>query len=708
MTKVYRTRGEAALAKSLKELCNRLRKWSLSGAVETEKGLCYKPSRFLRGCLSLSCFRGHGLSVVLFQASRLARALPKPPCSMIKSKLRDHTRRLTVPFEAPNADRLSFESFCTIRCQRLRVARGTFSLSQSASFSQTRLTGGHLAEVASRVEEFRLTLIPRSEAMKLVNKTPWDLFGEFILLDPADALPELVEPQAWFLKFRKDYELSLMDFELLRENLFAVWWAYLSMDWDRSPRCRQLAVAERGYKWRIVTPVEAGLQLLGSVWNGLLLDLVRTCECTNAGLDGPAVMHLPFYEEEDRHVLLRSLDLETASDMLPLDLMASGVKGIIRGLGYTGVWATVLYRLIGSFDMHLRIKGKEYVVATKRGLLMGSPVAWPLLGLYVDWMFHQSFIESGDLGYLPWHAVVGDDLLGKVSLQTNRSLDAILSRTGGVISTGKDFLEHHGCLCEEMLTSSLIWVPTVSVRFACGIPKHDVPMWAMGPSASATLQLLPSGLRERVARIYYGNIASSLHLLRRNSVDPFLPRCVGGGGFLPLRGTFTGLGGQLLRALWSQGQVVGQDLRIRFHGAWAVGAYHPMILEEATEYVRVQCAEFRTTPSDGDPLVTESDVLAGECAARAFIALAVPPPRGLRPYSLSRVAKRLSVLRTELLARSYWAAGCVVDAPSDLLAKVAEWDRLACHFNASSSLRLYVHLTKGLHAQRLCIGTKLN
>jgi len=265
--------------------------------------------------------------------------------------------------------------------------------------------------------------------------------------------------------YDRQSELSLEDFELVRERLFSIAASWEAIGWDEIPRCRQVVVPERGEKYRIVTPIEGPTAYLGSMINSVLLATLRCHPDLRSSLDegDPEVLECPGAVWSPGS-LTRSLDLKSASDLLPRDLMDAGIQGFVEGSGLPECWTRILRRLSGDHDM---MCSDGEVRRTKRGLLMGSPIAWPFLSLYIAWV-HQ---QSGSGGA---HAVVGDDYVGAHSQETNARMDRVFHRTGALFSAGKDYLttSRFGVLCEELidLSTRRRW-PSLSIRLCVAMPR---------------------------------------------------------------------------------------------------------------------------------------------------------------------------------------------------------------------------------------------
>jgi hypothetical protein len=504
----------------------------------TTRGVALGPAEGLRGtcgstagktdlrvipCPSVLSFRRQ--RQFHMQVSRFNRALPEPSGDVLEVAAEQHIEVLTSEWKCSHRDLQSFESFC--RAEGRRGGKGRLGMPGTSScLEKAVVKGGLRTYVSTCVEETANTVVTHSELMRITDRTPAALFGEYKLL------PEFVPDydgekplDTYLFPLRKDYELEYIDWCVLRRRLLALFWAYLSFDPARPLRCKQVVLPERGYKVRVVTPGEGAVMLLGSVLNSMCLsNLRRSGVHPQLHADGTTSVANACTWVGSRHRWVRSMDLKSASDYLPMGLTTAGFRGLADGLGLDGCWSRLGEIMLGSHVMSVE-RGKAFYV-TSRAALMGSPITWPVLSLYVAWLHH----EARSWG---WHQVVGDDYIGCLTRSENRRFNRALRRTGGLISFGKDYYvsSGYGVLCEELVDvqNMRVW-DTVSVRAMVGMQKagSTEPRWSLGPTTSDRCARWGEEAGKDIVACWF---TSEFEAFRSRGVDPCAPRGLMGAGF---------------------------------------------------------------------------------------------------------------------------------------------------------------------------------
>jgi len=150
---------------------------------------------------------------------------------------------------------------------------------------------------------------------------------------------------------------------------------------------RPVTIPERGQKTRLASMSPAMSVVLGQRINGLLLRLLKKSRVHNYSLRGEeGVPHgieagakLFAYEDD---FTLTSADLSAASDYIPHDVALATWNGICDALGdrIPPLYHTIGASLLGPMSWD---GGGEKGMAftSKRGILMGLPLTWPILSI---------------------------------------------------------------------------------------------------------------------------------------------------------------------------------------------------------------------------------------------------------------------------------------------------------------------------------------
>jgi len=442
--------------------------------------------------------------------------------------------------------------------------------------------------------------------------------------------------------YDKASELSAEDWEAKREILFSLAASWSSIDFSELPKCRQVPIRERGFKTRVATPLEAPFRyLLGVVNSGLLSVLESMPEVTNA-LHGRPAEKLDWTRGKRRNLVL-SADLKAATDHFPQDLMLDGVDEL------SSQWPTEIRQLaLRAVGPHVLLSfNKEEEVTTSRGILMGSPVSWPLLSIYSAWL-HS---ESGSDG---WFGVCGDDYIGCHTRSSLAKYNSIRLKTGAVPSPGKDMVapQFVGVFAEDLVTVARGRVHnTVSVRAVLGDSKPDQPSWAQGPEIAQALSYL------KLSPTIAGRVCRSLHKttyqqLSRASIDPCAPRWCGGAGFpgIPTQSSYV-----CARRMVSQSPKLVITWVTEFEAAWSLTGTSRDITDAVREDIeRHTDSQWNDgTPGRWGPL---RDVVASRMATLSWPFYLAGAAKLEPRVSFSSVRKKIGNVKAAIATRGYWVS----------------------------------------------------
>nr|DAZ87253.1 TPA_asm: RNA-dependent polymerase [Halia narna-like virus] len=472
---------------------------------------------------------------ILHQISRTARSLREADAKVVSDSLETHFELSTREFETPENLRTSFADFCADRFGG-GLGGSLGAVGPSSSFLKKRSDGGAPDEIREITDNFRKREVSPTELDQVVRLAyDLDIGREFKIVNTR-FISSISPPggrsrrfglfkryplEDLLFPFEKEYEIKMEDWINIQEILFSVVACREAVGLTDLPKCRQVPVVERGWKVRVCTPLEAAHRYLLGVINSALLDALERVPEVVGSLHGNAAEKLD-WSKGRRTNLVFSADLKSATDYLPQDLVLAAANRLSEG--WPPFWAKLFTRAVGPHILTSADGKREQV--TSRGILMGSPVSWPLLSMYSAWLHH----ESGSDG---WYGVCGDDYIGCHTYGTYRKYLAVRSATGGVGSPGKDALgtQSVGVFAEELVTVGRCrWIPTVSVRAVMADPKSGLPSWSQGPAVSAALDPLkwdPGTVRRVCSHLHK---ATYKHLYRAG-IEPTGPRWVGCAGF---------------------------------------------------------------------------------------------------------------------------------------------------------------------------------
>lgn len=591
------------------------------------------------------------------QISRAGRAMPPPGRPEIRKAAEDTRQCFQRPFISQTSDLQSFADYCRKECRAVQVWQRPLSL--SASLGETRRGGGQAAEAKRAVDAFRAkpaTLESVGEFIETVGR--YDTLSGVGLFR---GFPPVTE-ESWVqlnsgrrlrmdeVLFLGNQDIGLDVWEVVREELFLLATAFITFDTLRPPRAKLHVVPERGWKCRSVSTEEWHFGVLSGIVGATLLEIVdndphRTYYRTGTLKWGSC-----------RGRVLRSLDLKNASDMMPQDLCLAGMRGICDGLAVPLWFRRIAMAAVGPRIMRYP-DGLE--LFTQRGTLMGNPVTWPLLSLYVSWV-----IRSNVPGRR-FHAICGDDALVSVTWRENSALSSMFTRTGAVMSVGKDFAtrEGYGVFMEQLINPSRHHRHlSISIRALTGFRKggSDAPSWMEGPSLHSLAKIRPDLL-------WYLHLVrgSDIAQLMQAGLDPFAPRWVGGGGF-PGRPSQRSL--RIARMMYSQNTETLLKWIAEFESLWSSGR---SVFGMAWDLILPIIQEF-SRPCD-DPAVgrTVKDFVVSFTAQFSTAWALCFGHYGLKYPALKGLSRNILQLQRTISSRGYWVPHEYV-RDKDIVARLKE------------------------------------
>jgi len=632
--KVYFCRGVVSAMTRLKEYFALCRLKSLEQRTGFGHAFLYAPPTSSRG--------KEYERKKLMQISRASRSLPEPISSVLKEEASRCKNLLTTSFSTERSDMISFGGFCKHMARPIQA--DTRAVSSSASFGFGRAAGGQAEDVRLLTNEFRSRVATAESVAQVLEslgrfryptEEP-DLFRGF---PPATAETYRLLDSGRVLRmdevlFLGNQDLGFDQWEVFREELFLLAACYEMFILCPSPPVRQAVVPERGWKVRTVSAEAGYFGVLSNIIGSCLLEVVRQhprLSRSEGSLEWGGV-------EGD---LIRSLDLKTASDHLPLDLCLAGFRGMCAGLR-----APLWFQRIGEAAIGRRTMRfwDGSVGTTHRGLLMGNPVTWPLLSFYVAW------VTESVVGCERFHHVWGDDLIVTLTRSENVALSARFARTGAVFSEGKDFAtdEGYGVFTERLiLPFRKHVVDTVSIRALSGCRKggSTTPSWMDGPQLS-------KALKERMDLCWYVAKVRRVDFLtlRDAGIDPCAPRWVGGAGFpgIPSQRSF-----RLARMMYSQNYLTALQWAAAFEAAWMPRASRRLdfvwglVLPLIQEFGRITAL-----PGEGERI---GDIVVSIVAQFASAFTLVFGALELKYPALRSIAGSIARLGREIALRGYWA-----------------------------------------------------
>lgn len=446
--------GVGFALKALKGWSSQLRLWAIQGVPRQERrgGL----ARFFRGPLR-SLVDSDERAI---QVSYLGRALPKGDQGVADAALRAHRQALSTPWPTPPELLQSAREFAADWGRRYlpKTPDAVFTrLGHGASEGFPRSKGGFAAAMvelsgrdAGGETSARLATLQklRAELPAVQGVSDCDLDAlvaesRFLRREVLPNLPEDGKPARW-------------------------------------PRSSVVAVAERGFKARVVTRGPAWLVAgLHHVRPWLLTALKRDprSAVTLSGDHRRAVEEVVRVARPQDGWEFLSADLTSASDLLPSDLLEALIEGLEEAGTAAPSWFFRILR-VGSGPQVLSYPGGEEIF-TARGTLMGLPHTWCLLSLVHLFWVDQACRVSRDARVHPSlprrAAICGDDLVAHWPKWAIERYETVVAQCGGKASAGKQFRsKNRFCFTED--TGRSLVVPKREVRSAATrtvtLPSH--------------------------------------------------------------------------------------------------------------------------------------------------------------------------------------------------------------------------------------------
>jgi hypothetical protein len=572
-------------------------------------------------------------------------------------------------------DRKSLRRFASIWVDgKAGRVSARFPASTSASFGSGRAAGGMTAEVREAVKSLKsrlLTTALASDILRVSKDLPYVALTEGQILsipirvESGDEVGERLFP---YLEVYSFTGVGPQEWEYLTVHLYGYIAMMLRTDSlirrfrtsGDLPLARQVVIEERGMKTRIVTPITGCIGYASSFINGVLMCMLNKDPRLRADSQDPLEDCITRMSGGG-NLLVRSVDMSRASDLIPHSVALSLAEGIIDGWGLSPFLADVFRLTVGPHRM-VNSEGKWFT--TTSAILMGSGTTWPLLSLYNLWLWEGAWTEAGKRGRSALVRkrvrVVGDDLLGLSPRVVSDTYTQRLLRTGGSPSFGKDMLSSkYGVLVEQVVSVRTKPVPTmlysVSVRSIQPVSRVERdgasrPAWALGPSLDTVFKKLGS------PRWFYDYIntrySSELSALRQNGLPPYLPREFGGGGFPSLdsgRGAIASLRPKWARALrcaMSQGPG-GESYLNSLSSSWTdryekiLSSFEQKFWRSAQVEALASTLQIELGEGGDNNLQAQDTIQLAESAVSAALRLSGVGSVREVPLSLSRVSGRL-------------------------------------------------------------------
>jgi hypothetical protein len=429
-----------------------------------------------------------------------------------------------------------------------RTVKFSFPFSTSATEVTGVKEGGQLKEIRDAVASLKARVLDSKLVADIVYVTSWsrwEAIPEGLALqihnDRGRVRPAPVADRL-FPRNPKVVVEGLEDLEERRVLLYgytAMALRFLSL-LRRSkkgdlPGARQHTVEERGEKSRVITPITGCVSYMAQILNSLLRRDLDRDRRLNTSVESPAADVVGWDVDEDE--VIRSVDMSSATDRMPLPLVTSMAEGYLENCGWPQFFKDALRLTLGPY--RLLLTNRRWIT-TSCGILMGCGSSWPFLNLYNLWLWEYSMTKTGSRRLLSRTKrgrvrCVGDDLLGVAPQAVSSKYTVTLVETNGSPSAGKDCESRTaGCLVEDFIVlgkNGLELLPTVpGTLLECSgktKSKDVLPPWACGPLLSENLKKSPIDLVD----ILHDEYKKEISMLRKTGLAPFVPRELGGGGF---------------------------------------------------------------------------------------------------------------------------------------------------------------------------------
>ncbi|APG77152.1 RNA-dependent RNA polymerase [Hubei narna-like virus 19] len=507
--------GRYYVAKQLKQLSFEYRQWSVTGRRPTPKSDV--PRTFQKWLAGHVCH-----AEARAQIARIGRCLPEGDTLVQSKAIKAHRSIVTRPPCDVNmelADDIYYwaRKFSTDNAHLFKEEVSWAPNENSASQGATILEGGRMEELirdAKAESDF--------ESVKSLAE------GDF---DPwvSKALDDAVYMTACTVPPKKEWIPDVM------------------------------AIAEKGYKARVLTKFPAAALVVGDVIRRQMWAMVSDKPWADMDRQPDDVKFLSTIRSAlDRHGICVSSDLSNATDYIPHIYAQALWAGLLEPhhvMPYINSYCAIMFS-----SMKLRYPDGT-VVTSARGIHMGTPLSFLTLTL-----LHRFCVEKAGYGSYP-HIIRGDDLLGifprpevyfnvmqQVGFSINRA-KTIISRTGGTFAERTVRFSHS--LATQELSNPLKrtlgqFIPVniiSSVKVLQDLPVGGVVratpgkgslVKALGRWFSQTSNIVPRQRRKayRAIGLNHGDLVIRLS----TTVPPHLPLDLGGAG-LPDRKGRVGLNG---------------------------------------------------------------------------------------------------------------------------------------------------------------------
>jgi len=482
--------GEIELARHIKEWANESRRKLLGLPTLPQAGV---PSlfRFLRGRYK-TCVDGGPNWMNIFAS--MSRALPFPNRSehqkLFTKALAFHKECLSSPWitgEEETAEQaqhqIEFERYCFQFSKKFMAGtqfrEQTVRLSNSACLERSRKRGGAEAQLKEELPP------PNTSVRDLYKPRYLGAYDTFIK-DPMEMQEFLALKLAKVNELPPALKHTHDSCVLYQKDLVHYARSRCAELYDNAeiPRAKVECVSDKGFKARIVTKSPAFLQASAEPIGQAMLKGLERFPPTKGKLLG-----LELLDVVEKIALpppggvYVSADLTAASDLIPHEIALAGWKGICRGLGWEQTNAVYKTGAIALGPQEVTWDDGTQS-RTKRGILMGLPLTWPILSLLN--CYCAEFNNPGTKGR---YTTCGDDLAGAWSHSQAERYRQNLSELGLRVSKGKHFESPHGFVFTEE-TALITWTPG---KRAVGRPTlGDFFPLPPEPDKTPTLKVVPA------------------------------------------------------------------------------------------------------------------------------------------------------------------------------------------------------------------------
>jgi len=176
-----------------------------------------------------------------------------------------------------------------------------------------------------------------------------------------------------------------------------------------------------------------------------------------------------------------STDLKSATDLLPLDLVAAIVSGL-EDSGKVPAWEIEVLRVLTGPQDLVYPDGDQ--VRTSRGILMGLPTSWALLSLIHLWWWNDSVrleaaerrVKLGDAFRANRFMTCGDDGLACCWTGVSSRYSLLVRACGGAESPGKHFVVDRSVRPRAVFIERLFEFATEDGRIVGGYRNGAIPL----------------------------------------------------------------------------------------------------------------------------------------------------------------------------------------------------------------------------------------